>query len=907
MPKLILVTGDTYPHREALRALGGRWNPARKGWMVPEDVADRARALVDGGSHSRSAQNDGIQIATPTEEQLAIRDAALNSDDNLFLDARAGASKTTTSLWLLGMLDVQKKAMVAFNVDIKEDIKEKASSDTKVMTMNGFGFGACLRAWNVKKATDIKVDRDYLFEVFKARFTVPVVRERAAFFGKVKKLIELAKGALIDTSLGLDAVAEDMSILSVDYDLDLNGEASEAIKIACETMEAQRLDRSKRAGMDFVDQMWLPVVHDLPLPRYDVLVIDEAQDTNALQLEMLARAAADGTRVIAVGDRRQCVAVDTQISTSRGAVRASRLRAGNKILAYRNGQIVEQTVKHVLPSTWTRGIKITTKNGRVLTMSPSHQIWATTPDMRGKGRTLVYLMYRPGLGFRVGVTNKCESDENPYGSRAHLEKAERLWILKVCNSRHEALFWEEFFSLTYGVPTAVFETGGRDVISANCHRLFAQFGENGRLLLAALDLSFENPNWFAYSATSKGKARRTVHLVAHAKKGSQVSLEWSGSDLDAAMLKAGVKVCVEPGNRRRLRKFFNSYREALSFGTMLTKAAKANFRERLSTDKGHLYLLTASALIAGMCVPVLGKDTLEFEEISKVETVDGVAFVDLDVDDASNFFGGGILSHNCIYSFRGADHDAVDNIINRFNMRTMPLTVTFRCGKAIVAEAQKIVPDFKAGPKNAEGIVRDVSISKMFDQIRPGDFVISRTNAPLVAACMHALSRGIPSAVVGRDVGGTLMNLVKKMKASNVKELEERLEVWLQKEVAKFSAKVPVNEAAIEVATDKVESLLAIISDCDDMAAVQTKIETLFVADASESRVDFTTTHKAKGRERARVFLFRDTFLLPKRNKTTGEWLPPSEEEYNLLYVAITRAKNELVYVDGARKLGKAA
>jgi superfamily I DNA/RNA helicase len=195
----------------------------------------------------------------------------------------------------------------------------------------------------------------------------------------------------------------------------------------------------------------------------------------------------------------------------------------------------------------------------------------------------------------------------------------------------------------------------------------------------------------------------------------------------------------------------------------------------------------------------------------------------------------------------------------------------------------------------------------MFDQIRPGDFVISRTNAPLVAACMHALSRGIPSAVVGRDVGGTLMNLVKKMKASNVKELEERLQAWLQKEVAKFSAKVPVNEAAIEVATDKVESLLAIISDCDDMAAVQTKIETLFVADASESRVDFTTTHKAKGRERARVFLFRDTFLLPKRNKTTGEWLPPSEEEYNLLYVAITRAKNELVYVDGARKLGKAA
>lgn len=35
MPKLILVTGDTYPLRVALRALVGRWNPALKGWIVP--------------------------------------------------------------------------------------------------------------------------------------------------------------------------------------------------------------------------------------------------------------------------------------------------------------------------------------------------------------------------------------------------------------------------------------------------------------------------------------------------------------------------------------------------------------------------------------------------------------------------------------------------------------------------------------------------------------------------------------------------------------------------------------------------------------------------------------------------------------------------------------------------------
>jgi hypothetical protein len=49
MTTLSLITGNTYPHRQALRALGGRWNPIAQGWEVPAELADRCRALVAGG------------------------------------------------------------------------------------------------------------------------------------------------------------------------------------------------------------------------------------------------------------------------------------------------------------------------------------------------------------------------------------------------------------------------------------------------------------------------------------------------------------------------------------------------------------------------------------------------------------------------------------------------------------------------------------------------------------------------------------------------------------------------------------------------------------------------------------------------------------------------------------------
>jgi hypothetical protein len=50
-----LVTGNTYPHRLALRKLGGTWDPEAKGWRVPEEKVAEAEALVGSSSPVKPA------------------------------------------------------------------------------------------------------------------------------------------------------------------------------------------------------------------------------------------------------------------------------------------------------------------------------------------------------------------------------------------------------------------------------------------------------------------------------------------------------------------------------------------------------------------------------------------------------------------------------------------------------------------------------------------------------------------------------------------------------------------------------------------------------------------------------------------------------------------------------------
>lgn len=48
----VAITGNTYPVKDQLKALGARWNAAAKAWMVAADRADEARRIVASAPRS---------------------------------------------------------------------------------------------------------------------------------------------------------------------------------------------------------------------------------------------------------------------------------------------------------------------------------------------------------------------------------------------------------------------------------------------------------------------------------------------------------------------------------------------------------------------------------------------------------------------------------------------------------------------------------------------------------------------------------------------------------------------------------------------------------------------------------------------------------------------------------------
>ena len=72
---MVPVSGNTYPVKDQLKALGGKWNPDAKCWMIPANKADEARKLVAGAKSvpfsSRPATGKCAKCGSHTDRNRA--------------------------------------------------------------------------------------------------------------------------------------------------------------------------------------------------------------------------------------------------------------------------------------------------------------------------------------------------------------------------------------------------------------------------------------------------------------------------------------------------------------------------------------------------------------------------------------------------------------------------------------------------------------------------------------------------------------------------------------------------------------------------------------------------------------------------------------------------------------------
>lgn len=255
-----------------------------------------------------------------------------------------------------------------------------------------------------------------------------------------------------------------------------------------------------------------------------------------------------------------------------------------------------------------------------------------------------------------------------------------------------------------------------------------------------------------------------------------------------------------------------------------------------------------------------------------------------------------------IYGFTGADNDSLDIIQREFACVEMPLTVTYRCPKAVVARAQEYVNHIQAAETAPQGEVLEMS-GDDFVKMTPTSFtsdgaMLCRTTAPLVKMAFSLIRRGIGCQVEGKDIGRGLVKLASKWQTNSLVVLKDKLEDYLRRETEKFMAKGEEKKA--EALADKVETLFVIMDSLteDHTVADLKKTITGIFGDTPDGQTPkvftLSTVHKSKGREWQTVYLLDRARLMPSRF-ARQDW--QVQQEMNLIYVAITRAMQTLVEV----------
>ena len=302
--------------------------------------------------------------------------------------------------------------------------------------------------------------------------------------------------------------------------------------------------------------------------------------------------------------------------------------------------------------------------------------------------------------------------------------------------------------------------------------------------------------------------------------------------------------------------------------------------------------------------------------------------------------------HQAIYAFAGADSRSLPRIVRRTGAVRLPLSVSFRCPVRHVVLARRLSPAMLPAPGAAEGTVRLTHLARLPGEVRPGDLVLSRTNGPLLDLALALAAAGRPVAVLGDELLPSAEALALRLAAGG--RLDRAAVAAAHDEERRRLESEHLTSLALphllEASRQRHAAVALALGDAGSGAAdaAVAALRRLFPADeAGADRVLLATVHKAKGREAERVFLLAPEELgigadrgdaPPDTTAAHADGAPPGGSgerprppepvrqgpsapeaqrepgasraadddaaEANVLFVALTRAKRELVLVE---------
>lgn len=499
--------------------------------------------------------------------------------------------------------------------------------------------------------------------------------------------------------------------------------------------------------------------------RFRYILVDEYQDTNKVQYRLIKLLAGETKNVCVVGDDWQCLPPGSLVVTPNGAQKIETLKVGDEIISAAGYGKTARTTVAKLKTFHFDGelVEIKTASGKVLRTTPNHLLFGRFEKTENY---FVYLMYVAEKGYRIGMAKGTRFDgkQDAVGLRvrANQERAERMWVLKVCKAKAEAHYYEAFFSYSYGIPMTVFRADSNRNMSLNQGQIDALYRridtpERAQRLMKDLAIQFDYPHMLP-QATTRGTIQRVnLNLVLFGDKRTSLASPWSASRLSAnttdrtkldSLARHGYRVRSAKAGTYRAEKY------NLDFGALerivdgLDASAVTISRSSFMTDQKFLFL-PAAQLHSGMVVPSEYDGEIVADEIISVERIAYKGDVyDLDVEKVHNYIAAGIVVHNSIYSWRGADFTNILNFERDFPGATViKLEKNYRSTKPILDAAHNVITknlqrtDKKLTTDKTEG--QPVQVIHVASETHEAETVVSR-----VKLATDTLTRGYEDFVV---------------------------------------------------------------------------------------------------------------------------------------------------------------
>ncbi len=486
--------------------------------------------------------------------------------------------------------------------------------------------------------------------------------------------------------------------------------------------------------------------------QFKYIMIDEYQDTNAAQYKLVKLLTSPANNIAVVGDDWQCLLPGTPVALGNG---------NNKnIEMIKKGELVKAASGYKKTNNFTVSkqreysyngdvIEIKTASGKMLTCTPNHLLfsrWGVTDSY------FVYLMYSSEKGYRVGMTKGTRNDGKKYDIglrvRANQERAERMWVIKVCKNQEEAIYYESLIAYKYGIPMLVFHAYKNRAMVLRQEYIDSIYEEidtktRAEKLMLEEGIVFEYPHFMPQGTTRNDIKRINLNVVLFGDKRITAQSPWSAS-----------RISVNTSNREDLQLFkddgysvragragtYKTEIHNLDFGKIETIVEKIKstgdvnmlVRRYSNITNKKFDFLPACNLLVDMLVPVLDGDSIIEDRVVEVikRQYSGKVY-DLDIGKVHNYIASGIVVHNSIYSWRGADFRNILKFEKDYpKVTVIKLEQNYRSTKSILDAAHKIITknsnrsDKKLWTDSGEG--KPVAILQVANERAEGEMLVRR-------------------------------------------------------------------------------------------------------------------------------------------------------------------------------------